>query len=177
MKFFAIIFFSLSAFSQINYTRYASEIDSLYYVDQVIIRNRPVTGSKYKIDLYVYAKDRPKYDSISFRYLLTLIDKYGFPSEEKIGKKAYEEAALVIHHSIRMPYFRKELENFKKYVLKKEYKPQDYARAFDQSEENLKRRPFYYYKVGDATKLIADEKKEVNVRRKEIGLDNLEAGD
>jgi hypothetical protein len=174
MKFLAIIFSSLNAFSQINYTCYAAEIDSLYYVDQVIIRNRPVTDKRYKIDLYVYAKDRPKYDSISFRYLLKLIDKYGFPSEKKLGKRVYDEAALIIHHSIRMPYFRKELESFKKYVLIKEYKPEDFAWAFDQSNVMINNSAFYFYKVGQASKLSDMEKKEVNKRRKEIGLHPLE---
>jgi hypothetical protein len=152
---------------------YIKEIDSLYYVDQVIIRHRKTATPLYKNMPYVYANERVKYDSLSFLYLIKLIEAYGFPSEQKIGAEAYERAKLIIHHSLRMPFNRRYLPLFEKAVLTGDYQPQDYAWAFDQLQLNEMKLPFYFQQCGDISKLKDEEKKEINARRKKIGLPPL----
>jgi hypothetical protein len=155
-------------------TEYSTEIDSLYYVDQVIIRNIKTLTPLYKIDLYVYTTERTKYDSLSFVYLLKLIQKYGFPSEEKIGPESYEGVKLVIHHSARMQYFKEQLEMLRMAVIKGEYRPEDYAWMYDQSRTKVNEAPYFYYQVGNPSKLMEKEKAEVNKRRSEFGLNSLD---
>ncbi|MCW3076883.1 MAG: hypothetical protein JWO32_1492 [Bacteroidetes bacterium] len=149
---------------------YSRQCDSLFYVDQVIIRNVKTLNPVYKIDLYVYASERQKYDSINFQYLLKLIEKYGFPSEEKIGPASYEGIKLVIHHSARMPVNKDKIELFKAAVSEGEYLPTDFAWMYDQFRTNSNESPFFYFQVGDTSKLTVDEKNRVDKNRKDFGL-------
>lgn len=111
---------------------------------------------------------------MNFQYLLKLVRKYGFPSEEKIGPASYEGIKIVIHHSARMPINKDKLELFKSAIITGDYLPEDFAWMYDQSRTNLNASPYFYFQIGDATKLPDEEKSEVNKRRKQIGLRPIE---
>jgi hypothetical protein len=149
---------------------YAKESDSLFYVDQVIIRNVKTLNPVYKVDLYVYASERQKYDSLNFQYLLKLIQKYGFPSEEKIGPTSYEGIKIVIHHSARMPINKDKIDLFKSAVASGEYLPSDFAWMYDQYRTNIHESPFFYFQVGDPSKLSDDERTKIDKNRQDYGL-------
>ncbi len=154
-------------------TTYAKQCDSLFYIDQVVIRNIKTAEPLYKTDIYVYANERPKYDSINFQFLIKLIDKYGFPSEEKVGPQAYNAIKIVIHHSARMPANKDKLELFKIALFNGEYLPIDYCWMYDQYLINSNQKPAFYFQVGDSYKLTEEEKNKVDQNRKKYGLKNL----
>lgn len=153
---------------------YAREADSLFYIDQVVIRNVKTPNPLYKVNLYVYANERQKYDSINFQYLITLIKKFGFPSEEKIGPTSYDGIKIVIHHSARMPTNKDKMELFKSALTSGEYFPTDFAWMFDQFLTNINEKPVFYFQTGDTSKLTDDDKKQIDAKRKQHGLRALE---
>ncbi len=155
-------------------TKYAKQCDSLFYIDQVVIRNIKTAEPLYKTDMYVYANERPKYDSINFQFILKLIDKYGFPSEEKVGPQAYNAIKIVIHHSARMPVNKDKLALFKTALFNGEYLPIDYCWMYDQYLMNSNEKPLFYFRVGDSSKLTEEEKNKVDQNRKKYGLKKLD---
>ncbi len=155
--------------SRIN-RAYAREADSLFYVDQVIIRNVKTLNNAFNVNFYVYASERQKYDSLNFQYLLKLIDKYGFPSEEKIGPESYNAIKLVIHHSARMPINKDKIELFRTALFKGEYLPVDFVWMYDQLKMNLGESPFFYFQVRDISKLSENEKEKIDKNRQEYGV-------
>ena len=141
---------------------YKSEIDSLYLIDQ---NSRGKKQSTEKID-----------DS-NFAHLLSLIDEFGFPSEEKVGYESYKRARIILHHNLRLVKNEKYLKKFfEKYVINGEYRPEDYAWTL---EQNLvwynKSEPEYYFLILPTKNLTVEQKIAINSKRRKIGLKPIEA--
>jgi hypothetical protein len=154
---------------------YAKEIDSLHYVDQFIIRgNKYITGN-YKIDTVLLPKNKYDLDSVVFRYLLELIKKNGFPSEENIGIEGYRNVWVLFHHNVRLPGNEKYIEMLTAALKKGQYAPSDYAWMYDQSRMFKKEKPFFYYGVADPSKLSDTEKQEVESNRRQFGVKPFES--
>ncbi len=154
---------------------YKNQIDSLYYIDQRIIRkNRTVKGD-YNIDISKLPEDLFELDSLIFADFLALIDKYGFATEENVGAKTYSNVWLFYHHNIRLPKNGKYMELAQRAVKAGAYSPYLYAWMFDQSKSYKKEDPYFYYGVNYDIKKLEANRALINKRRKEWGIKPLEA--
>ena len=137
------------------------KIDSLYTIDQDIRTNNKNT--------------QENNDSI-FKYLINLIDEYGFPSEKIVGYNSYRHAIIILHHNIRLNANEKYLTIFKKFIFSGEYRPEDYAWTIDQNKVWYNStEPIFYFQILPTNKLSEIKKKEINKKRREIGLKPIEA--
>ncbi|PIQ15186.1 MAG: hypothetical protein COW67_09795 [Flavobacteriales bacterium CG18_big_fil_WC_8_21_14_2_50_32_9] len=116
-------------------------------------------------------------DSMNIEKLLSLITKYGFPSEKNIGKEGYRKAFIVLLHfdtdqdnSILKPIIDKALFNG-------DIAPDDYAWIIDRRLTWCQGKdPYYYHMPFGLDKLTEVEIKNINERRKKIGLRKLYEG-
>jgi len=148
---------------------YRTQIDSLYYFDQRVIRkNRRVKG-KYQIDKAILPDNKYDLDSLIFKNLLELIETYGFPSEKNIGKGGYESVYIILHHNGRLSQNKEHLPMMKEALLKGEYLPKDYAWMYDQGRLFEGENPLFYYGVASNT-ISSEEKKEIDKIRAKYGI-------
>lgn len=153
---------------------YKKQIDSLFYIDQRIIRHNKSVKGNYKIDKSTLPDNLFVIDSILFTELLRLIDKYGFPTEDKIGPVSFREVSIIYHHNIRLPKNEKYIELAQTALKEGALLPDNYAWMYDQSREFLKDEPYFYYDY-DLRNINELTKKEVNKRRYEWGIKPIEA--
>ncbi len=154
---------------------YKKEIDSLYYIDQNIIRNNKSCKGNYNIDKSKLPSNLFELDSVIFEHLLTLIEKYGFPSEKKIGYEGYSNVWVLFHHNVRLPKNSKYLPILKEALVKGEYLPRNYAWMYDQSLMFKQEEPYFYFGIALVDHLSDDKKMEIDKRRKEHGIKPLES--
>jgi hypothetical protein len=122
---------------------YINLIDSLYYIDQRIIRkNRSVRG-KFDIIKKSLPKNRFELDSSNWLVLSKLIDSLGFPSEQNVGKNAYGKVCIIIHHNLRL----KENEDYHpkifEFIRIGDYLPQSLSFWYEQYQMQVKGRTFF----------------------------------
>lgn len=145
---------------------YKSEIDSLHFIDQHILRGRNnVTG-------FIEDPNLQYSDSANFSYLLKLIDLYGFPSERNIGFEGYSKSWVIIHHSARLPNNHYYHPSLLAYLKAGEYSPENYCWVIDQGNE-IEDEPLTYYHWDVATdidELSIQEKEAINQKRKAVGM-------
>jgi hypothetical protein len=153
---------------------YKKQIDSLYYIDQRIIRQNKSVKGNYKIDKSSLPDNLFDLDSLVFANILALIDKYGFATEENIGPVSFRNLSIIYHHNIRLPENEKYINLAQKALKEGAFLPDNYAWMYDQSREFLKEKPYFYYDC-DTINLNELTKKEINKRRYEWGIKPLEA--
>lgn len=154
---------------------YKREIDSLHYVDQRIVRKNKSIRGKYKINKSNLPKNLYDLDSLIFNHLLSLINRYGFPSEKNIGPDGYDNVWVLFHHNVRLPKNSKYLPLTKEALMKGEYLPLNYAWMYDQSLIFKKEKPLFYYGVAFTGDLSDSEKKKIDEERKKYGIKPLES--
>ena len=71
-------------------------------------------------------------DQEIFEKLLELIDQYGFPSEQLLGRDTYFNVATLLLHNFRMPQNQKYHAMALKAVKNGGYLPFDYAYMYEQ---------------------------------------------
>ncbi|MEL6675852.1 MAG: hypothetical protein AAFR61_26835 [Bacteroidota bacterium] len=148
--------------------------DSLYYVDQRIIRKNMGVSGDYKIDKSSLPEDLYDLDEEIFAYLLELIAVRGFPSEKNIGPEGYSKVWVLFHHNLRLPENAAHLPMAKEALIRGEYRPADYAWMYDQSRSIFKKeQPLFYYGVADISELTESEKAAIDAVRKEYGIKPL----
>lgn len=86
--------------NRINW-EYVAIIDSLYYIDQRIVRKNKSIKGNYNIDKKSLPKDLFELDQGLWLHLSTLIDSLGFPSVRNVSAEASYRASLIIHHNLR----------------------------------------------------------------------------
>jgi len=155
---------------------YKYQLDSLYYVDQRIIRkNRTVKGN-YNIDMSKLPGDLFELDSLIFVDVLALIEKYGFPTEKNVGRNTFNDVAIIYHHNFRLPQNKKYMPIAQEAVKKGAFLPRDYAWMYDQSLTWFgKAEPYFYYNTPFDPKTLEEKKELINKRRKEWGVKPLES--
>ncbi|MGE0567617.1 MAG: hypothetical protein AB7O73_06685 [Bacteroidia bacterium] len=155
-------------------TKYAREIDSLQFIDQYVIR-----GNKFFKNHFYFNPDtisnKSNLDSIVFSHLLSLIEKYGFPSERVVGPKGYENVYIILHHNVRLPQNSKYIEMVTNALHNGEYLPENFAWMYDQSKEFKNEKPFFYYGSANPTKLSQSERQEIEKNRFEYGVKPIES--
>lgn len=150
--------------------KYQIIVDSLYFVDQYIIRGSKWIKGDYYIEETSLPENRHELDSLIFQDLLALIDKYGFPSEKLIGRKSYHKAAIILHHNVRLPKNSQYLELCKFAVFEGKYLPDDYAWMYDQGLMFRKKDPFFYWGVTGIDHLSEDKLKAIDMERAKFGI-------
>ena len=109
-----------------------------------------------------------------------LLTKIGYPTIDKVGKKANEATWLVIQHSIGKPKFmRKCVALLEKAVDENKAKPKQLAYLTDriavfEGRPQLYGTSFDYDENGELNPQPFDNIEKVNQRRKKIGLNSLE---
>lgn len=144
---------------------YVHQLDSLYHIDQEIIRK---DGKHQESAMYS--------DSLNFAALLKLIDKYGFPSEQIVGLAAAHQAEIIIHHNARLPQNEAYWPLWQDAVKKGELNPEVYAWMYDQYLAWFKKEtPYFYHCIAPIDKLSKAELELVDQHRKEWGVPALAA--
>ena len=150
-------------------------IDSLYYVDQRIIRNNRSCKGNYQIDKSILPDNLYELDSVIFADLLTLVENYGFPSERLVGPESYRHAFIIFHHNIRLKKNEKYLDLLESAVKKGEYMPEHFAWTYDQGLLMKGKKPYFYYGVAFLGNLTESEQEEVDKHRKDYGVKPIES--
>ncbi|MCG8307584.1 MAG: hypothetical protein MI975_09355 [Cytophagales bacterium] len=127
-----------------------------------------------------YNEEMEKLHNRNAEILNEIIDTIGYPTIDKVGKKASEASWLIIQHSIGKPDFMKKCAKLLENVITEnkaetrnlayltdriavfEGKPQLYGTQFDWNEN------------GELSPGLVDDLTKVNQRRKSIGLNTLE---
>lgn len=149
---------------------YAKLIDSLFYLDQHLLRGAPARGRHYAITKSELMEMSPNPDSLIFDTLVKVMRKWGFPSENRVGFAAYDQAALIIHHNARMPQNVAWLEKLKTHVINGDYLPADYAWMADQSQLFRGEEPLFYWGVSPIDQLSEAKKDSIDQIRREHGI-------
>lgn len=151
---------------------YINIIDSLYYIDQRIIRkNRSVRG-RYRIDRKNLPENKFDLDSSNWALLSKLIDSLGFPSEQNVGSRAYSDAWIIIHHNLRL----KENESYHprifEFIKQGKYLPENFSFWYEQYQLNVHGTTFFYTWNSD---LSEENLKRINQNRRRFYLKGLNA--
>ncbi len=112
--------------------------------------------------------------------LSEIIDEIGYPSVDKVGKKANEAAWLVIQHSIGQPEFMKKCAVLlEKAVAENQADAKQLAYLSDriagfEGRPQLYGTQFDWDASGEMNPKLFDDFEKVNERRKSVGLNSLE---
>lgn len=165
----SIIYFKNQHQKSINQF-YIKEIDSLYFVDQNIIRGNKTVKSNADFSKLAIPQNKFDLDRDVWNHLIGLISIYGFPSEKNIGPKAYEQVSIILHHNFRLPQNQHQMPIATEALKKGEYLPQDFAWMFDQFLSMLNKNPFFYYGSKDPSRLSKDELLQIEENRRKYGV-------
>ncbi|MEL6653373.1 MAG: hypothetical protein AAFQ87_21460 [Bacteroidota bacterium] len=155
---------------------YIALIDSLYYVDQRIIRKNRTVKGKYQIDKSKLPEDLYDLDASLFATLLSLIDQYGYPSERNVGLQAYRKADIIVHHNLRLTENESHTPLFEQALFAGEYSPISYALMMDQRNVWFQQvEPYFYYSKAIPEDMPAERIAEIERRRKDYGVPPIEA--
>ena len=156
----------------INYPynrRYQEAIDSMSFVDQVVLRSNYQDTTKYNL------KDREKLEMDNFNLLLSYINKYGYPSEKTIGKERYLLAYAILLHNIRLPKNQGYLPIVEKALYDGDCQPEDYGWLIDQITASNSQNCQFCIFESNKTKFSKDEKLRINQIRYNYGMKPIEA--
>ena len=170
----SLIFFRAEYRKNLNID-YKYQLDSLFYIDQRIIRHNKGIKGKYNIDKSKLPEDLFDLDSLVFANFLSLIEKYGFATEKNIGRETFLNVWIFYHHNIRLPQNEKYIKLAQKAVKEGAYLPRNYAWMFDQSKMFKKEEPFFYYGVFFDIEKMKNKKDLIDKRRTEWGVKPMEA--
>jgi len=146
----------------------------LQFIDQRVIRNNKFFKNHFNINPDTISR-KNNLDSLLFDYLISLIKKNGFLSEQNVGPNGYEAAVILFHHNVRLPQNEKYLKMVTEALFNGEYLPKDFAWMYDQSKEIKNERPFFYYGIADPSKLTLIEKQEIEKNRLQYGVKPIES--
>ena len=146
---------------------FIDKIDSLYNIDQNIIRG----GGQFK--------ERATYsDSLIFANFLKLMKIHGFPNEQNIGEECVKKAIIIIHHNGRLPQNETHLSTWLDAVKKGWLMPETYGWMYDQYLVWFKKsKPYFYQCIARIDKLSEAELNQVINNRRSIGLPDFDAYD
>jgi len=151
---------------------YKQIIDSLYFIDQNVIRNVKHVKGDYNLEHLKIPKNKYDLDTLVFQELLVSIEKYGFPSEENIGLEGYEKALIIVHHNFR----KKTSEPYHSIVINAVfnggYLPADFEGMYEQYNMWHKNKTFFSTFDKD---LSASNLQRINANRLKYGLKDLSA--
>lgn len=151
---------------------YKAAIDSLHFIDQRIIRNNLNVRGNYQIDKTILPANKYDLDDDIFKYILELIEEFGFPSEKNIGFAGYQKSWVLLHHNGRLAKNAASMPMLKAAVLTGDYLPNDYAEMYRQSLEEKGETPIF---LPSKTDLTQKEINDFNKIRANYGLKPLDS--
>lgn len=131
---------------------YIKLIDSLFYIDQRIIRKIRSVRGNYTFDQSFLDKSNSEKDSLNWNCLHNLIDSLGFPSQKNVGYKAYRNAVTIIQHNLREKGFEKYHPAIFDAIKMGDYLPTDFAFWYEQYQTVVKGKSYFYSWNGDTSK-------------------------
>ena len=149
---------------------YIKEIDSLYFIDQNIIRGNKTVKSSANFSKLVIPLNKFELDQGVWNHLIGLMNIYGFPSIKNIGPKAYQQVSIILHHNFRLPQNQSQMPLATEALKKGEYLPQNFAWMYDQSLLMLNKNPIFYYGSKDPSRLSKDELLQIEQNRRNYGV-------
>ena len=130
---------------------YIEIIDSLFFVDQYIIRNNKSCKAEYKIDKNKLPKNLFDLDSSNWNLLYESIKIWGFPSEENVGYDTYKKVWLILHHNLRLIENEKYHSEIFEYVKRGDYLPEDLLVWYEQFQQQNYGQTFFTTWDGNLT--------------------------
>lgn len=133
---YKMILDSLPVFLQMYESRinqeYGAILDSIYYVDQNLIRNNEEVTGDYSIDRSKLPENLFELDQSNWILLHRLIQDYGFPSEKNVGLDRYTKSWPILVHSLRLKENQKYHKEIFSYIQMGEYLPEDVFLWYEQ---------------------------------------------
>ena len=154
---------------------YQSLIDSLYYLDQRVIRKNLSVKGDYKIDRAIIPENRFDLDTSLFKTLLMAVERWGFPSEELVGFEAFDKVWVLFHHNVRLPENHGYFPLLEAAVKAGKYRPSDFAWTYDQGMMFNGEKPKFYYGVGLPREMKPELAAQIDANRKQMGIKPLES--
>ena len=151
---------------------FINAIDSLYFIDQNIIRkNRSVIG-KYSLEKDTLPENLFELDKTNWQQLHKLIDSLGFPSEQNVGLAAYNHAGIIIHHNLRLKENEKYHNEIFQSIEDGKYLPVHFCFWYEQFQTSTKGQSFFFTWNGDTTE---ENLKRINLNRRSFYLKSSNA--
>ena len=170
MKFFTLLILITISASSFGQTQQADSqlvklIDSLYSADQSTAGIRPADSA---------AAAYQRVIRTNFKYVKQILDKYGFPGYDILGKESSDKYFLLVQHSdFDVSFQKRALHLMKQQVLKKNASGQSYAYLIDRTNLNEGKPQVYGTQVimsGDTQLKPCIDLKNLDKRRKSVGL-------
>ena len=174
-----ILVFNLVASAQetAKYPALKKQIDSLKIIDQQVQKDLINSNSENRQALDKIKNETFIRHTIILKNILTT---YGYPNFDKVGKESSDNYWLCVQHCDHDLNFQKEvLKAMKKELKNKKANPKNYAYLMDRVEINSGKAQIYgtqvTYQNRTAIPKLLKNPKTVNKRRKEVGLEPIEA--
>lgn len=153
---------------------YIKLIDSLIYIDQVVVRKNKKYHCLKKYDVPEVKNEdvRHQLDSAVFNSMINRIQKIGFPSEWIVGKEYYRKASVILLHGARLAENEWTHSLLQRAVIDGKYLPEDFALMFEQYNLNTKGKS--YFMTWDKN-CSPENLNRLDSNRKQFGLKPLRA--
>lgn len=135
-------FFIATHNKRINH-EYIALIDSIFFVDQNIVRNNKTVKGNYDIEKSELPENRFELDKSNWELLHQLIQTHGFPSEQNVGLKTYRKVWAILVHSLRLNENVSQHEEIFSYIKSGEYLPSDIFLWYEQYNQNELKQTFF----------------------------------
>lgn len=122
---------------------FRKHIDSLYYIDQRIIRKNHSVKGKYAINKEELPINLFDLDSSNWSTFHKLVQEFGFPSEQNVGHESYRKACILLIHNLRTPGYEKYHDEYFKYIFQGYYLPNDILLWYEQYNMNVLGQTFF----------------------------------
>lgn len=118
-------------------------IDSLFYLDQRIVRNNKSVRGSYQIDKKTLPQNRFDLDSSIWQTLYAAIQKYGFPDEQLVGEISYDNMTVILHHNLRLAENEKYHPEFIEYIRQGKYDARYFLFWYEQFQMNVYKTTYF----------------------------------
>jgi len=162
----------LAVFEKRIHPDYVHLIDSLVYIDQYIIRGNRGYKGKFSMDETKLPQNRFDLDRSNWELLLRWIDSVGFPSEQLVGAKAYDDAWAILHHNLRLPENQKHHAQLLAFVISGNYMPDDMFFWYEQFQLNVNGTTYFTTWDGDSS---AENLKRIDANRRAFYLKGIDS--
>ncbi len=111
-------------------------------------------------------------DHSNWALLYQLIQKYGFPSEQNVGRKAYHDVWAILVHNLRLKENVVYHDEFFSYIKSGEYLPHDIFLWYEQYNQNELRQTFFSTWDGN---ISADNLKRIDANQRAFFMKGIHA--
>jgi hypothetical protein len=143
---------------------YKRKIDSLFALDQIVIRK----STRIKDEFNLRSLNIDITDSIIFNEILRLFYTYGYPTERKVGFRAYYHFSFLLLHALR---FQRAYDCLLELAFQQGgISPDDYANIIDNALIYSEKKPKFYVGTQEILQLNQSEIESINNEREKLGI-------